>query len=236
MNRYFSLPLTLCVSLFIGCGGIDDNQPARLISTDPAEGGRFYHFSVIHLRFDKAVTDVRVNGAAAQNRQSKSSAVAWEIAANKLDIRPPGFGDHPEVLQELLVELNITFEDDTGRHHAKLNVWRVTYIGHGEPPKITGGNVTNGAEDIDPKLLNDTDGILITFDEPVQAGTVVLRPKDGAPLNWRVEWEGSSVSLYPSNGDKLQYETEYIIELIGVKDVAGNKANFEIRFTTKGDK
>lgn len=38
MNRYFSLLLTLCVCLFIGCGSIDENQPAQLISTVPAEG------------------------------------------------------------------------------------------------------------------------------------------------------------------------------------------------------
>ena len=232
MNRYYSLPLALCVGLFTGCGGIDDNQPAQLISTVPAEGGLFYHFSVIHLRFDKAVTDVRVNGVAAQNRELKSPAAAWEIAANKLNIWPPNFARGPEVLAEVLVELNITFEDDTGRHHTKLNVWRVTYIGHGEPPEITGGNVWNGAEDVDPELLN-THGIQITFNESVQAGTVVLRPEDGAPLNWRVEWEGFKVNLYPSNGDRLQYGTEYTLELIGVKDTAGNEANFEIRFTTK---
>ena len=228
MNRYFSLPLVLCVCLFIGCGSIDDNQPAQLISTVPAEGGHFNPYDLIHLRFDKAVTDVRINGVAAENRQLKSSAATWEIETNKLDIWPPRFGRHPEVL----VELNITFEDDTGRHHAKLNVWRVTYIGHGEPPKITGGNVWNGAEDVDPELLN-THGIQITFDENIKTDTVVLRPKDGAPLNWVVEWEGYNVNLYPSNGDRLRYGTEYILELIGVKDSAGNESNFEIRFTTK---
>ena len=38
MNRYYSLPLTLCVCLFIGCGSINENPPAQLISTVPAEG------------------------------------------------------------------------------------------------------------------------------------------------------------------------------------------------------
>ena len=228
MNRYYSLPLALCVCLFTGCGGIDDNQPAQLISTAPAEGGLFYHFSLIHLRFDKTVTDVRVNGVAARNRGDKSYAAAWEIAAGKLDIWPPGFDRRPKVL----VELNIAFEDDTGRHHAKLNVWRDPYTGQRDLPKITGGNVTNRAEDVDPELLN-THGIQITFTENVQAGMVVLRPKDGAPLNWRVEWEGLKVHLYPSDGDRLQNGTEYILELIGVKDHVGNEADFEIRFTTK---
>jgi len=187
---------------------------------------------LIHLRFDKTVTDVRINGVAAENRQLKSSAATWEIATNKLAIWPPNFARHPEVLREVLVELNITFEDDTGRHHAKLNVWRVTFIGHGDPPKITGGNVTNGAEDVDLELLN-THGIQIAFDENIKTDTVVLRPKDGAPLDWIVEGEGFKVNLYPSDDDRLQYGTEYILELIGVKDAAGNEANFEIRFTTK---
>ena len=220
------IPL-LAAAVAAGCGSIDDNQPARLISTAPAEGRYINAYDLIHLCFDKAVTDVRVNGVAAQNRQLRSSAAAWEIKTNKLGIWP-GVGNHPEVL----VELNITFEDDTGRHHEKLNVWRGSFIGHGEPPKITGGNVWNGAQDVDPELHN-THGIQITFDESVQAGTVVLRPKDGAPLNWRVEWAGYNVNLYPSDGDRLQYGTEYILELIGVKDAAGNESNFEIRFTTK---
>ena len=227
MKPYVSLPMALGVCLFIGCGSIDDNQPARLISTAPAEGRYINAYDLIHLCFDKAVTDVRVNGVAAQNRQLRLSAAAWEIKTNKLGIWP-GVGDHPEVL----VELNITFEDDTGRHHEKLNVWRGAFIGYGEPPKITGGNVWNGAQDVDPELLN-TVGIQITFNESVQASSVVLRPKDGAPLDWIAEWGRNLVTLYPPNGDRLQYGTEYILELIGVKDAAGNESNFEIHFTTK---
>ena len=67
MNRYFSLPLTLCACLFIGCGGIDDNQPAQLISTVPAEGEYIEIDGLIHLRFDKAVRHVGVNDFAARN-------------------------------------------------------------------------------------------------------------------------------------------------------------------------
>ena len=228
MNRYFSLPLVLCVCLFIGCGGIDDSQPAQLISTAPAEEGYINPYDLIHLRFDKAVTNVRVNGVAAQNKQLKSSAAAWEIETNELDIWPPGFGRHPAVL----VELNITFEDGAGRHHEKINVRRPAMSIDGWPLKITGGNVWNGAKDIDAELIN-THGIQITFDENIIAGAVVLRPSDGEPLNWIVEWEGFNVNLYPSDGDRLQHGTAYILEIIGVKDDAGNEYNFEIRFTTK---
>ena len=102
----------------------------------------------------------------------------------------------------------------------------------GKPLVITGGNVHEGAIDVDPELIS-THGIEITFDESIRAGTVVLRPKDGAPLNWGVEWSRSSVALYPPDGDRLQNGTDYILEIIGVKDLGGVKYNFEIWFTTK---
>ena len=230
MNRYYSLPLALCVCLFIGCGDIDENQPARLISTAPAEGEAIEHDSLIHLYFDKPVTGVGVNFHSARNKHGKPSAAAWEIEASLLKLwKLTSAGYQPEEL----VELNIAFKDDLGWHSETLNV-RVPAIivPTPDPPKIIGGNVTHGAEDVDPERLN-THGIQITFNEPLQASTVVLRPKDGAPLNWRVEWEDRKVHLYPSDGDRLQYGTEYILELIGVKDIAGNESDFEIRFTTK---
>ena len=230
MEPYCSLLLTLCVCLFlfIGCDSIDENQPAQLISTVPAEGEYVKFHDLIRLYFDKEVTDVRANDFNAQNRHGKSSAAAWEIAVSRLQIWHRGFGWHPEKL----VQLDITFEDDAGRHHEKLNVRIPAMSIDGWPLKITGGNVWNGAKDIDAELIS-THGIQITFDENIQAGTVVLRPKDSSPLNWIVEWEGVNVNLYSPNGDRLQNGTEYILELIGVKDDAGNEYNFEIRFTTK---
>lgn len=228
MNRYFSLPLTLCACLFIGCGGIDDNQPAQLISTVPAEDEYINSHDLIHLYFDKAVTDVRVNGFAAENRQLKLSAAAWEINASKLDIWPRGIGTHPEAL----VQLNITFEDDVGRHDKKLNVRRPALIAIGNPLVMTGGNVHDGAKNIDPELHN-THGIQFTFNDNIQAGTVILRSEDGEPLNWIAEWGRNVVTLYAPDGNRLQNGTEYILEIIGVKDERGNEYNFEIRFTTK---
>lgn len=228
MNLYFSLPLTLCVCLFIGCESIDENQPAQLISTVPAEDEYINSHDLIHLYFDKAVTDVRVNDVNARNRHGKPSAAAWEINASKLDIWPRGIGTHPEAL----VQLNITFEDDVGRHDKKLNVRRPALIATGNPLVMTGGNVHDGAKDIDPELLSTT-GIQITFNQNIKAGDVVLRPKDGASLNWIVEWGHLSVTLSSLDGDRLQNGTEYILEIIGVKDERGNEYNFEIRFTTK---
>lgn len=99
-----------------------------------------------------------------------------------------------------------------------------------DPLDITGGNVTHGAKDADPELLN-TDGIQITFDDNIKGGTVVLRPEDGAPLHWIDRWDRNSVWLFPPNGNRLQNGTEYIIELI-VNDGFG-EYDFEIRFTTK---
>ena len=97
--------------------------------------------------------------------------------------------------------------------------------------KITGGTVTNGEKDVDAELLNAT-GITITFDENIKTGTVVLRPKDGAPLNWIVRWWSCSVTLYRRDPDRLQNGTEYILELY-IQDPTGTRSDFKIRFTTK---
>ena len=99
-----------------------------------------------------------------------------------------------------------------------------------DPLDITGGNVTHGAKGIDPELLHTT-GIQITFDSDIKGGTGVLRPKDGAPLDWIITWGHDSVLLFPPNGDRLQHGTEYVIELI-VNDWFTDY-DFEISFTTK---
>lgn len=240
MNPYSSLLLTLCVGffLFIGCGGIDDDQPARLISTVPSEGEYIDYDGVIYLYFDKLVTNVGVNyagsndalGYSARNRHGKSSSAAWEIEVSTLKMRPNAVGYHPETL----VQIDITFADDEGWHNERLKVRRPAIY---PPPKrglvIIGGTVTNGAKDIDPELLS-TSGIQITFDaDNIQGRSAKLKPKDGAPLDWIAEWRGDSVWLYPRDGHRLQHGTEYILELIGVKDEVGNESDFEIRFTTK---
>ena len=228
MNRYFSLPLTLCACLFIGCGSIDDNQPARLISTVPAENEPIEHDGLIRLYFDKVVTDVRVNGFAARHKYRQSAGTAWEIAVVRLQLWPNWAGG---LQPEKSVQLNITFEDVTGRHHEKVNVLRPEIVINGEFPKIIEGTVWNGAKDVDSELVNTT-GIQIKFNRPIKGDTILLKLKDGSLLNWIAEWSDSSVTLSPRDGDRLQNGTEYILEIIG-EDATGTKFDFEIRFTTK---
>ena len=148
MNRYFSLPLTICLYLFIGCGSLDDNQPAQLISTVPAEGELIEIDGLIHLCFDKPVRHVGVDDYAARNRHGKLSTAAWEIEVNRLQLWDKYFGFHPEKL----VELEITFEDDAGRHHVKLNLRRPGLHINGDPLEIAGANVSDGSKDVDPEL------------------------------------------------------------------------------------
>ena len=236
MNPYCSLLLTLCVCLFpfMGCGSMDENPPAQLISTVPAEGETIDTHGLIYFCFDKAVTDVRlkvatgfrVNHYSARNRHGKPSAAAWEIESNTLDIWPRGFGFHPGAS----VQIDITFEHDAERYHETLNVRTPDLYVNGEPLVILGDNVSHRPKGVDSELLN-TVGIQIIFNDNLQGGTAVLRPKDGAPLNWIADWKRDSLRLYPRNGDRLQNGTEYIIELI-VNDGFG-EYDFEIRFTTK---
>ena len=219
------------LAIAAGCGGIDDNeddnQPARLISTVPADGEHVDLDGFIHLCFDKPVRHVAVNDYAARNRHGKLSNAAWEIPVNRLELYDKYIGFHPDKL----VQLEITFEDDAGRHRVKLNVRRGALHTVGSPLVITGGNVHNGAKNVDPELHN-THGIQFSFSDNIEAGTVVLRPKDGSPLNWIAEWRRNLVTLYPPNGNRLQHGTEYILEIIGVRNGL-NEYNFEIRFTTK---
>ncbi len=121
--------------------------------------------------------------------------------------------------------LNLIEHQPSGSHPAPAFILDIA------PLEITGGNVTNGAKDIDAELVS-THGIQITFTENIKAGTVVLRPEDGAPLNWIVEWERAWVTLYPPDGDRLQNGTDYILEIC-VKEDTGAEYYFDIRFATK---
>lgn len=212
----------------MGCGSIDDNQPAQLISTVPAEGEYIDISGAIYLKFDKPVKDVLVDGFAARNGDDKSSAATWEIDVSILELWPPRLGLHPEKL----VELDITFEDDAGRHREKVRVRRGAMPIDGEPLEIMGGTVANWAHDIDAELVS-TIGIQLTFNENIKPGTVVLRPEDGAWLTWIVEWGRNSVTLYPPEGERLQNGTKYLLLIIDVKDEFDHKHNFTIRFATK---
>jgi len=101
-------------------------------------------------------------------------------------------------------------------------------------PKISGGNVKNGAKDVDPAPLNEK-GITLEFSEAVGQGTAELKPEGGEVLGTEAKWEDKKVTLILLAGKTLANETTYVITVGGVRDVAGNALQGgTVKFTTKG--
>ena len=101
-------------------------------------------------------------------------------------------------------------------------------------PKIWGGNVKNGAKDVDPAPLNEK-GITLEFSEAVGQGTAELKPEGGEVLGTEAKWEDKKVTLTLLAGKTLANETTYVITVGGVKDAAGNALEGgTVKFTTKG--
>ena len=98
------------------------------------------------------------------------------------------------------------------------------------PPRITGGNIRHGAQNVDPGPLN-ADKIVITFDEEVR-GVIELRLEDNTLLGWQGFVAGKEAVLRPVRNQELKHATTYIVIVI-VADDAGNKAEYMIEFTTR---
>ena len=99
-----------------------------------------------------------------------------------------------------------------------------------EPPRIIRGTVTDGAKNVDPHPLN-ADKIQITFNENV-VGTVELNFEDNRSTDWQGTIIGKTAELTPIAGRELDFATTYVIVLT-VRDSAGNKAEYKIKFTTR---
>ena len=98
------------------------------------------------------------------------------------------------------------------------------------PPRVIGGTVTHGAQNVDPVALN-ANRIEIIFNEEVK-GLIELRLEDSTLLRWRGLVSGKRAVLELAAGQELKLATSYIIR-IQVSDATGNKAQFWIEFTTR---
>ena len=99
-----------------------------------------------------------------------------------------------------------------------------------EPPVITGGNISDGDEDVDPAEINEG-SIEITFSEEVW-GVIVLHTAEGDDIGWIGSVEGTTATLKLVAGKEIGNETTYVIKG-RVEDAARNKLTFEITFTTR---
>lgn len=205
--------------ILASCYSANEEEPALLLETKPPSGAALQPDDEITLVFDKPVKNVKVEGVSAAPVGALPTK-EWRMAAKQLDLV------YSDVVQE--ATLMVHFDHGFNTHKTLMS-----FIPLPRPELyITGGNVQDGAKDVDPELVS-TNGIRITFDKTIKGGTILLKLKDGSLLNWIAEWSVYSVTLSPPDGDRLKNGTDYTIEIIGVEDATGTKYNFEIRFSTK---
>ena len=196
----------MLVTYVVGCGGGDDGgdtgpPPATTVTADPPSGSTVPSNAVIKLTLDQAVDAVA--GATGSGKN-------WEIPA--------------------AASLNVTWTNKDGSAGGPVSFSYTLQAPDTDPPKITGGNVTNGAKDVDPAPLN-ADKIQITFDESV-TGSAELNFEDNTSAGWQGAVTGMNAELTPVAGKELANSVTYVI-VLNVSDAAGNKASFKVEFTTK---
>ncbi len=200
----------LAVSMLAGCGGDDDTSdeeptPASFTSANPPSGSTIASNASVTLTFDNAPTDVTV------------SAGTHTVTGKTVTVT----GFTPGALS-----LTVTWADGT----QALN-YTVT-APDTDAPQVTGGTVEDGAEDVDPEEINSGAMLEVTFNEDV-TGNIALQTEAGDDVGWLGKVEGNTATLELVKGKEIGNETTYVIAG-KVSDAAGNPADVNITFVTKG--
>lgn len=179
-------------------------SPVAFVRARPAAGATLDGDDTITLTFDRRPEDVTV-----------STGVA-ETTGRFVEITGPfDPGD---------LALTITWSDGSQT---------LTYVirtPDTDAPRITGGTVSDGDEDIKPDVVNTRARIEIDFNEEV-TGNITLQTPAGVDVGWIGEVDGKKGILELVKGAELSYEVDYVITG-KVSDAAGNATDIEIRFTT----
>jgi hypothetical protein len=198
----------LIAAVSLGCGDDEEDEgpaPATAVTATPPSGSEVAANATIALAFDQPVESVA--GATGSGKN-------WTIP--------------------VAASLNITWKNKDGSDGGPQALTYKLKAADKTAPKVSGGNVKNGAKDVDPAPLNEK-GIVIEFSEEVSQGTVELKPEGGDVIGTEAAWEGKKVSLTMLAGKTLANETTYVITIGGVKDAAGSALEGgTIKFTTKG--
>ena len=207
--RALELMMAVLIAAFsLGCGDDEeDDTPAAAtaVTATPPSGSEVAANATIALAFDQPVESVAGATGSGKNR-------TIPVAAS----------------------LNITWKNKDGSDGGPQALTYTLKAADKTAPKVSGGNVKNGAKDVDPTPLNEN-GITIDFSEEVSQGTVELKPEGGDVIGTEAAWEGKKVSLTMLAGKTLANETTYVITIGGVKDAAGNALEGgTVKFTTKG--
>ena len=184
------------------------------VIVDPAPGRLSYinHGQELTLRFSIGVLEAKVNG-----RSAEGAGRHWSVYSGHLPYGEAEF-------------LNIEWINLDGSTEAiEVGPYYITHIDF-DPPEITSGTVTDGANDVDPASIN-AGGFRYDFNYHV-TGTIALTDEAGADLNWIANVVGQTATLTAVAGQELVNETTYKVE-INVRDGRGNSLQTTITFVTK---
>ena len=196
------------LSLIVGCGGDDEEEteaPAAAFSSATPASGDLASNGSISVSFDNDPGDVTASaGTVAGSGKTRTIS-----------------GPFPEGA----LALTLTWTNGGGSHTLNYTVTAPDTA----PPTVTGGNVSDGDEDVDPAEINE-DGIEITFSEEV-SGNIALQTEGGDNVGWIGSVDGMAGTLELVAGKEIGNETTYVIKGT-VSDAAGNELAVEITFTT----
>ena len=197
--------IMIAVLILAGCGGeIEDDIICCYSPTVSPPGGEIAANTTITIIFDNAPADIAV------------SAGTVTVAGKTATIVGP-FTPGP-------LSLGVTWAD------RELQMNYTVLAPDTYPPTITGGTVSDGDKDVDPKVINTDGNIEIEFSEDV-SGNVALQTEGGDDVGWLGKVEGNKATLELVKGKEIGNETTYIIKG-KVSDPAGNTANIFITFVT----
>lgn len=206
------------VTAMMGCAK-EEKEAAKIVSTNPADGGEMFANGELTITFDKEVTEVKVNGTPAK---VTGTVAKWE-----------GQG-----LSEGQQTISIEWTDvdgNTGSQSITLTIKAPDTT----PPEVTEVSVKDGATDVDPSELNEK-GIVVKFSEPIDTkkskDPFTLADETGTALAWAAEWndDKTQATLTPAKGAELGYESKYTLMIKKYYDAAGNEGKeVTIKFTTK---
>lgn len=204
-------------------------EETKLVSVSPKDGTTLSESELkdkgVTVKFYEPVQSISVSGKL--DGQAIECTAELERGGRRANISPAFDVVSGQAVLELAISWTQEGEVETATVAYTLEVPDTV------PPEISNGTVRDGDKDVDPDPLN-TDGIVIRFSEPVNAGKVVLRTESGDDLGWIPVWADDRVTLEPLAGSELGGETTYIIDITGVKDEAGNSlGDTEITFTTE---
>ena len=200
-------PLTLTITWKDGTQTLNYNvrPPVAFVKARPVDGATLDGDDTITLTFDRRPEDVTV-----------SQGVA-EVTGRFVDITGP--------FDPGALSLTITWKNGTQT---------LTYVirtPDTDAPRITGGTVSDGDENIKSDAVNTRARIEIDFNEAV-TGNIALQTSVGVDVGWLGKVDGKKGILELVKGKELDGGATYVITG-KVRDAAGNATDLDITFTTE---